>query len=180
MQEQPTTAIPEDEVDEAAHLVDVLFGLVTERRHLSYDERQELRHRVSDRLRAIVPYVEAETQEKHLDAHINRIARSGLKQVGGARSRASFGATVKEAENTLALSQFECDILAGMLLGKTDAQTARILGVSDATVSKYALNAVHKLGARNRVHAVARIFAAITLDGDAVGKSSLNVTTAER
>jgi DNA-binding NarL/FixJ family response regulator len=178
MQEQPMTASGVDEVDEAANLVDVLFGLVAERRHLSYDERRELRHRVSDRLREIVPYVEAETQEKHLDAHIDRMA-AGLKEAGGARSRASFGATVKEAENPLVLSEFECDILAGMLLGKTDAETARVLGVSDATVSKYALNAVHKLRARNRVHAVARIFAAVLSDAT-VGKSSLNVTTAER
>jgi hypothetical protein len=173
MQEQPMTASGVDEVDEAANLVDVLFGLVAERRHLSYDERRELRHRVSDRLREIVPYVEAETQEKHLDAHIDRMA-AGLKEAGGARSRASFGATVKEAENPLVLSEFECDILAG-----TDAETARVLGVSDATVSKYALNAVHKLRARNRVHAVARIFAAVLSDAT-VGKSSLNVTTAER
>jgi DNA-binding CsgD family transcriptional regulator len=120
--------------------------------------------------------VEIEAQEGHLDKHIERIA-SGLKKPGGTRSRASFGATVKEAENPLVLSEFECDILAGMLLGKTDAETARVLGVSDATVSKYALNAVHKLGARNRVHAVARIFAAVTSD---VGKSSLNVDPAER
>jgi DNA-binding CsgD family transcriptional regulator len=179
MQEQRTTATDEDEVDEAANLVDVLFGLVTERRRLSYDERQELRLRMSDRVRELVPYVEAETQEKHLDAHIDRMA-SGLKHAGGARSRASRGATVKEAENPRVLSQFECDILAGMLLGKTDAETARVLGVAHATVSKYALNAVHKLGARNRVHAVARIFVAVMPDQANVGKSSLNVATPER
>jgi DNA-binding CsgD family transcriptional regulator len=73
--------------------------------------------------------------------------------------------TVKEAENPRVLSQFECDILAQMLIGKTDAEAALVLGVSKATVSKYALVAVRKLRATNRVHAVARIFAAVTAEG---------------
>jgi hypothetical protein len=63
MQEQSTTAARDDEVDEAANLVDALFGLVTERRTLSYDERHKLRHRVSDRIRELVPYVDIEAQE---------------------------------------------------------------------------------------------------------------------
>jgi DNA-binding CsgD family transcriptional regulator len=151
------------------NLVDVLFDAVTERRKLSYAERQELRLRVSDRLREIVPYVEIESQQGHLDKHIERMA-SHLKYGSG---------TVKEAENPRALSYFECDVLAGMLLGKTDDETARVLRVSHATVTKYALTAVHKLGARNRVHAVARVFAAVMSDAT-VGKSSLNVDSAER
>src|SRR5205807_9217645 len=64
------------------------------------------------------------------------------------------------------LSAFECDLLAHMLLGRTDAETAKILGFSPAHVSKYALIAVRKLGARNRVHAVARIFAAVLRPGE--------------
>jgi hypothetical protein len=38
---------------------------------LSYDERHELRHRVSDRLRDLVPYVEG--REGELDHHIDRM-----------------------------------------------------------------------------------------------------------
>jgi hypothetical protein len=54
MHGQSTTAAREGEVDEAANLVDTLFGLVRQRRQLSYEERIELRQQVSDRVRELV------------------------------------------------------------------------------------------------------------------------------
>jgi DNA-binding NarL/FixJ family response regulator len=70
--------------------------------------------------------------------------------------------------------------VAQMLLGKTDIEAALVLGVSKATVGNYALVAVRKLGAKNRIHAVARIFATVVSDEATVGKSSLNVAAPAR
>jgi DNA-binding CsgD family transcriptional regulator len=151
-------------------LVDVLLGAVTERRQLSYAERKELRLRVSDRLREIIDYVQVEEQSKILDSRIEKMAA----KLDGQRTFRD-----PDPPNTPhTLSAFECDLLAYMLIGNTDIETARILGVSKAHVSKYVLTAVRTVGARNRVHAVARIFAAVT--GDGVGKSTLNVDGAGR
>jgi DNA-binding CsgD family transcriptional regulator len=173
MHEQPTTAVRKDESDEAANLVDALFGLVTERRTtLSYDERHELKMRVSDRVRELVPYVETEGYHHRLDSRIEKMA-SGY-------NRAAVLAREPGSQRARTLTQLECDITTQMLLGKTDAEAALVLGVSKATVSKYALIAVRKLGATNRVHAVARIFAAVTSDEATVGKSSLYVAGTER
>jgi DNA-binding CsgD family transcriptional regulator len=152
MQEQPTTAPraldqsrADDEVDEAANLVDVLFGLVTVRRQLSYDERQELRQRVSDRLLEIVPYVE--DREETLDRHIDRIAHEATR--------------LRTTPNNTPLSELQCDVLALILQGKSDRDIAEILHVTHMTVSKCSRTVVHKLGAVNRVHAAARLFAAV-------------------
>ena len=138
MQEQPTTASGEDEIDEAANLVDVLFGLVIKRRQLSYEERLELRRRVSDRLRERVSDVDPDAWDK-LDRRIDRMAANAAR---GAK-----------------LSSLECDIFLGLMLGSTVTEIADELGLRSVTVSDYTSKVIRKLGARNRTHAVARLAA---------------------
>jgi DNA-binding CsgD family transcriptional regulator len=167
MQQERTTQPGEEEIDEAANLVDVLFGLVTERRRLSHDERLELKRRVSDRLREIVPYCEG--QEGELDAHIDRLA---------AKVKEDRPIVNPKTYAIQTLSAFECDVLALMLQGRSDKEAAETLGIAPASVSKSALRVVHKLGAKNRVHAVARLFAAVVVEG--VGRSTVEDSQASR
>ncbi len=53
------------------------------------------------------------------------------------------------------LSQRQCDVLALLAEGGTDAEIAKALGVKVTTVHRHVLDIRVKLGARNRAHAVA-------------------------
>ncbi len=54
----------------------------------------------------------------------------------------------------LVLSLRECDVLEGILDGRSNAEIAQSLGISSQTVKAHVAHLLHKLGARNRAHLV--------------------------
>lgn len=54
------------------------------------------------------------------------------------------------------LSSREREVLTWVAVGKTHADIAEILSLTERTVTAHAVNATHKLGAANRTHAVVR------------------------
>ncbi|MGI0129240.1 MAG: response regulator [Thermoplasmata archaeon] len=63
---------------------------------------------------------------------------------------------LKERLRTAGLSRREYEVLRMVALGKTNAEAAVTLGLTPNTVKSYLQTAMGKLGARNRVEAVAR------------------------
>lgn len=121
-------------------LMDALHDAV--RRRLSFEERLELRRRVSDRLREIVPY--SEEQEDRLASRLDRMSEEVL------------------VSTVAPLSVRESMVLAHMLLGLSNDEIAAQLAVSMGTVQTQVKAVLRKLGARNRVHAVALALTALS------------------
>jgi DNA-binding CsgD family transcriptional regulator len=113
----------------------------------AWAEGEALR-RAGHELRAVrqLEAVEERACTAELPGVVSRVERS-LRQAGVRRSapRAEAGE----------LSQREHDVLALVVGGLSNAQIARRLGLSSATVSDHVASAVEKLGARNRRQAAA-------------------------
>ncbi|WAC27854.1 LuxR C-terminal-related transcriptional regulator [Ancylobacter sp. SL191] len=71
------------------------------------------------------------------------------------RSSTFGGSAVRAATEPAPLSDKEREVVAWAARGKTTSGTADIMGVSEATAETHMRNAMRKLGAENRTHAVA-------------------------
>ncbi len=66
------------------------------------------------------------------------------------------GATEASIERPIQLTRREYDVLCWLTEGKTDSDLATLLNISICTVHIHVQNIIHKLGAANRTHAVAK------------------------
>ena len=69
--------------------------------------------------------------------------------------RASAENATSSASQIDSLTQREKQILKEVAVGRTNKEVARRLGLSEKTIKHYMTNILHKLGARNRVEAIA-------------------------
>jgi DNA-binding NarL/FixJ family response regulator len=99
---------------------------------------------VSDRLRDLLPA----DLEQRCDALDNRIARMAWLADDG-----------RKAGRSHRLSPRECDVFALLMLGSTSQEIGATFGLTRTSVEQYVSSVIRKLGARNRIHAVSRLFA---------------------
>ncbi|WP_314424152.1 response regulator transcription factor [uncultured Microbacterium sp.] len=88
-----------------------------------------------------------------------RITRALLERVGPSldadtASAASVGRSPSIADPTSALTERERDVFLEIARGRTNAEIARALFVSESTVKTHVGRVLSKLGARDRIHAV--------------------------
>lgn len=109
-----------------------------------------------DRVPAFEEMMSARRHQMHLLV-IYFMQRSMELLAAEKRKDADFSASLKLARsNPTLLTDRERDVLAWAGRGKTTSETADILKLSDGTVETHIKNALAKLGAHNKTHAVAK------------------------
>jgi len=107
--------------------------------------RADLRD-ISDELADLAALVQDDTLRARLEEVRSRVEQG--RGPGPADRRTSTGAV------PTALAAREIDVLAQVALGQSNRQVAASLGLVESTVKSYLKNAMRKLHATNRVHAV--------------------------
>jgi DNA-binding CsgD family transcriptional regulator len=92
------------------------------------------------------------------------IRRRGGRELAVERSRGTL--LLEESQSQIPLTAREREVLQWVARGKTNADIARLLWLSPATVRKHLENVYAKLGVRTRTAAVARFIGLIDAEGD--------------
>jgi len=80
----------------------------------------------------------------------------GNRRLGGDRRLPALGKQRSECGKASVVSERELECLSWAAKGKTASETALILMVSEHTVVRHMANAIRKMAAVNRTHAVAK------------------------
>ena len=142
-----------------AGLDQLLLAVFTEGLGQAYERAMcvERMRRFTQRLDGQVSVVGDMIEEFLAGETTTRTAAPSTSGEPGHRAGTPEPLSAARASGRLGLTEREWDILAAMVDGKTNAQIAQRLFVTETTVKYHVRNVLRKLGARNRADAVARL-----------------------